>query len=138
MQARQHSSQRSAFTLVEIVVVLVLMGAALAIVAPSFILPPPESGLKQVLTAGRRTALRRGQAMTFSLKPDGSWRLAEERPKSDRFLAGGKIDSEIPSDAEIGISPVGVCTVQRGHLGGPDDHLDPLTCVVASHVRSGR
>ncbi|HEX2723640.1 MAG TPA: type II secretion system protein [Gemmatimonadaceae bacterium] len=117
-----------AFTLIEMVVVLVLIGIAVAVVGPSLIFPLPEAGISTVLTSSRRAALRRGQSMRVTISADGRWQSSPFDSRNERLLSGS-----IPysgGDIEIAISPLGVCTVQHGLLpGGP---FDPLTCSTAA------
>ncbi len=116
------------FTLVEMIVALAVIGLALAVVAPSLILPPRESGITQALTSARRASVRRGETMTLTVESDGKWKLTSGRSSTGETLLAGNIEDGDIFAAEIVISPIGICTVQRGRLTHAGDRFDPLTC----------
>lgn len=118
-----------AFTLIEVIVTLAVMGIALAVVAPSLILRQPEPGLSEVVTASRRAALRRGESMTVTIDADGKWRASPARSSSETLISGS-ITPHGSGSSELLISPLGVCTVRRGTLS-PSDAFNPLTCTIA-------
>ena len=133
MPARQKvTSRRSAFTLVEIVVVIIVIGAALAVVAPSFIVPPAESGVNQTLTAARRAALRRGETMTLVFHANGSWIVQPQRSSAGVPVLSGTLDSNKGPAAEVRISPIGICALQHGRIAGDAEMFDPLTCSIST------
>ncbi len=121
------------FTLVEMIVALAVIGLALAVVAPSLILPPRESGMTQALTNARRASVRRGETMTLLVGSDGKWKLTAGRYSNGETLLAGKIEDSDIFAAEIVISPIGICTVQRGRFTHAGDRFDPLTCSLIDH-----
>jgi prepilin-type N-terminal cleavage/methylation domain-containing protein len=78
----QALTQRWAFTLVEVVVVLAVLGIAISVVglAAAALDPPAEADVPATLAAARSDAIRTGQAVTLefaggvrvTLHPDGS------------------------------------------------------------------
>lgn len=111
---------RPAFTLVEVIVTLVVMGIALAVVGPSLIFPRPNPALSDALTSARRTALNRAGVVTLIVAADGKWSMGEST---------GSIAPTGSGDLEFLISPIGVCTLTHGHLR-TGSTLDPLQCAV--------
>ena len=131
------SSMRTrAFTLVEVVVVLAVIGVSLAVVAPSLILRRPEPGISEVLTASRRAAIRRGESMELSIGANGKWTTAPSRNKREPLLSGD-LPPKVAGQADILVSPLGVCTIQRGRIAA-NLSFDPLTCTVADGAGGNR
>ena len=126
LQARK----RRAFTLIEMVVVLAVMGIALAVVAPSMILPRRTTDAGTVIADARNAALRRSEQMTVAIAGDGKWSLYAAR-SAEKALRSGRLDQQGVSPMRIDISPLGLCTVNESSvLAG--NALDPLTCAFNS------
>lgn len=107
------------------VVVIAIMGIAIAVVAPSMILEPHRTTLGTVISDARRTALAKSETVTLSVAQNGAWQLTALRPAS--IIASG---DGIPMEAGtlvLSVSPLGVCTIDvaSDRHGGP---LDPFTC----------
>ncbi|MEO8575756.1 MAG: type II secretion system protein [Gemmatimonadales bacterium] len=128
------SAPRSrAFTLIEVIVTLAVIGIALAVVGPALIMPRPERGIAEVLTASRRAALRRGESISLRIRENGDWQAVPARASTESLLSGS-VPPLRSGSVEILISAVGVCTVQRGRLSA-DDAFNPLTCSVVNPDR---
>ena len=116
-------SSRRAFTLIEMVVVLAVMGVALAIVAPAIVLPPRESGIASAISQARNAALRRSEQM--DLEVDSTrWVVYAVRSGSDAVLRGS-LDAPIIGPMTVHVSPLGVCTADGAR---PAISLNPFTC----------
>ncbi len=128
------AERRPAFTLIEVIVTLAVIGIALAVVGPALIVHRPAPGISEVLTQSRRAALRRGESVVVRVTADGVW---QGRPAqaSDQALISGEIAPLPSGPVEILISPLGVCTVRRGRLGA-DRAFNPLTCSVSGRDKS--
>ncbi len=117
--------KRRAFTLIEMVVVLTVMGIALAVVAPSMILPRRTTDIGTTIADARNAALRRSARMTLSIAADGNWSIYAARLAAEP-LRSGRIDQHDGSAATIDISPLGLCTLNESST--IRDALDPFTC----------
>ena len=125
------ASARRAFTLIEMVVVLAIMGIALAIVAPAIVLPAKESGLASAVSLARNAALRRSEQV--DLEVDSTrWLVYAVRSGTQPVLKG-KLDSAMGGRISIHISPLGLCTVDGA---GPEISLNPFTCEMSSAAAS--
>ena len=120
---------RRGFTLVELIVVLVLMGLALALVAPS-LTPPPvaeRDAMQRVLDAARAAAVRRAETVLLDVRPDGRWTATAGTDSVP--LLHGVIDSA--RALRLNISPLGACmpdpTARASVDGGS---WDPLRCAL--------
>jgi prepilin-type N-terminal cleavage/methylation domain-containing protein len=114
---------RRAFTLVEILVVLVLLGIAAAIVAPALIPPArPEATIATVLDATRRVAIRRAESVTVRVATTGAWQVTGDASPAAGTLLAGTLGSPIPASVIVHVSPLGICTVD-GPAGAPVDAL---------------
>lgn len=118
--------KRRAFTLIEMVVVLTVMGIALAVVAPSMILPRRTTDIGTTIADARNAALRRSERMTLSIAADGKWAIYPTRSAAEP-LRSGKLDQQDGSAVTIDISPLGLCTVIE-NSAAVRDVLDPFTC----------
>lgn len=119
---------RSAFTLIELVVVLAMTGLALAIVAPSLVIRPlgPDEQIQQVINAARRNAARRAQTLTLEVKADGAWGLSSATENAS--LNSGKLDSPVARAFRVRISPLGMCAPENDSVSAESVPLDPLEC----------
>lgn len=117
------------FTLVEVVVVLAVIGVSLAVIGPSLIVRRAQPGISEALTASRRAAIRRGESMELAFSANGSWTTSPLRSRGEPLLSGTLPDA-VAIEADILVSPLGVCTVQRGRIAAQLS-FDPLACTVA-------
>jgi prepilin-type N-terminal cleavage/methylation domain-containing protein len=140
----------SGLTLLEILVVLVILGLALGLAAPSF-LPSrhePLDDAQAAVDAARRAAVRRAEAVVLTFESDGHW-VVEDGIRGERLLEGtlGKprqgedrksgsvtssssVTSPLPDVAPLvlHVSPLGACTLDTVV---PDESaltIDPLRC----------
>ncbi|MDQ6717180.1 MAG: type II secretion system GspH family protein [Gemmatimonadota bacterium] len=126
---------RRAYTIIEVVIVLMIIGIALAMAAPGFarVTAAPSNSPQQVIGSARHTAIERAQTLTLVIAPDGSWNLAEAAAPG-RELAHGAIDP-VPMKVGLTISPAGICVPsERGRLDGST--VDPVSCAVHSVAAS--
>lgn len=119
-----------AFTLIEMVVVLAVMGIALAVAAPSMILPRRTTDIGTVVADARNAALRRSEQVTLAIAPDGKWSISAARSAAEP-LRSGKFETTDGSPLRIDISPLGLCTVNETSTM-PHDLLDPFSCTFRS------
>ncbi len=134
----------SGFTLLELIVVLALMGLAMAVVAPSFVLRPPSSdeSVQRVVSSARRVAMRRAQTVTLDIDGGGSWRVTAAERDVPEVLLKGELDQSLSGGIHLRITPLGLClTEQRSADDGQrgtgstayaassrPSVFDPLTC----------
>lgn len=122
---RTSAQMRRGFTLIEMVIVLAIVGIALALVAPSLILEPRRSSLATVISDARRAALAKSETVSLSVAENGGWEMAGLQ--SIATIASGK---GIPPGAgafTMNISPLGVCTIDDAS-DQQRRTLDPFTC----------
>ncbi|MEP6506779.1 MAG: type II secretion system protein [Gemmatimonadales bacterium] len=125
-----------AFTLIEMVVVLAVMGIALAVVAPSMILPRRTTDIGTVVADARNAALRRSELVTLAIAPDGKWSIYSARSGSAPLLSG-RLNQPDGFLLRIDISPLGLCTMIVSSMAVRDT-LDPLTCAFNNASRVAR
>jgi prepilin-type N-terminal cleavage/methylation domain-containing protein len=97
---------RRGVTLLELLVVLLLLGLAMALTLPRIAIPRvAEVGdpLARAVAAARAQALRRAEALRLEVDADGRWRLLAR----DSVLQRGQLPAASP--LRLGISPLGVC-----------------------------
>ena len=109
---------RRGVTLLELLVVLLLLGLAVALTLPRLSVPRgPDDGdpLARTAAMGRALALRRAEALRLEVDADGRWRLLAR----DSVLHRGAITGTIPGVAplRLGISPLGVCVPEPTDSG---------------------
>ncbi|MEO5580866.1 MAG: type II secretion system protein [Gemmatimonadaceae bacterium] len=137
----------SGFTLLELIVALALMGLAMAVVAPSFVLRPPSSdeSVQRVVSSARRVAMRRAQTVTLDIDGGGSWRVTADGRDVPEVLLNGELDQSLPGGVHLRITPLGLClTEQRSADDGRrmtvsgasarGSVFDPLTCSLRSRA----
>ena len=130
---------RRGFTLVELIVVLLLMGLAFALVAPTLARPsaPERDPAQRVLDAARAAAVRRGETMLVDVRADGRWTVtgsADGVPVLAGTLAPGRA-------RRLTISPLGACMPDlAGDAPIGAAAWDPLRCALsdASAATAGR
>ena len=129
---RASVKDREAFTLIEIVVALMIIGLALAIAGPSIVLRPPshDEMIQELLTSARRTAGRRGETLSLELTRAGAWNL--RALSAEKPLAAGHIESRSDESFHVLVSPLGSCVPQEDTASSPTS-LDPLDCALRSN-----
>lgn len=124
---------RRGVTLLELLVVLTLMGAAAALVAPAIGLWPsagassPEAAVNAVLTSARRQAIRRAEPLRVRVAADGVWALVSQR--DGLVIDSGRVtrnDVEPSATIDVLIDALGSCMPPAGQVS--DAALDALTC----------
>ncbi len=133
MPRRLPAGSRRAFTLLEILVVLVLLGLSAAVVAPALRLPTAAAP-EAPLVRARALAVRRGESVRFETLADGRWQVAAAADTAGAILlAGNAASAADPAVAGlVVISPLGSClpegpAVQRAAA------WDPARCAVMPH-----
>jgi prepilin-type N-terminal cleavage/methylation domain-containing protein len=125
--------RRTAFTLVEIAVVLVLIGLMAALVAPAFVprRPVDDRGLAAVVRTARGAAIRRGETIGLRVDPGGQWELVGQASKSDGPLAAGRLPVAPGTALALDVSPLGTCAPGVDSASAALASLvDPFTCEV--------
>lgn len=124
--------ERRGLTLLELLVVLVLMALAAAVVAPVLLRPAMASvdRADALVTAARRTAIRRGQPLRLRLDADGVWGLVSERTGDP--VEYGRLDTTGVSvsatrarSLDLHIDAMGTCMPANAGDGGA---FDPFAC----------
>ncbi len=125
---------RSAFTLLELLVVLGLMGLAMAVVAPSFVVRPPSAGeaTRRVVASARRAAMRRAQTVDLEVAANGDWRASVAGRDSQEIILSGELPAISAGAVNLRISPLGVCMTRAETSDTRPLVFDPLTCSFAS------
>jgi len=122
--------RRRAFTLLELLVVLVLIGLSAAVVLPSFQLPAP-SGPESAVLRARTLAVRRGESVRLSTDRDGRWQVVATADTEGSILlaggGGGASDSGVVGSMVI--SALGLC-LPEGHSAAGTPAWDPVRCAV--------
>jgi len=121
-------------TLIEILVVLIVMGVAVALVAPAFIVPSTdESELAGVIRGARRLAERRGEIVYLQVSETGEWQAEGGASPEQGVLAHGRLDDvELPTFTLV-LSPIGTCAFDVRSSDVADVlSIDPLTCELQS------
>ena len=113
---------RAAFTLLEIVVTLVLLGLAAAIVTPAFRRDQPDEGLPAILAAAREVAVRRAQTLVLRVDDRGAWRLTTAE---DTTSLGSGLLRDRGRARSFRITPLGSC-FSEGQAIAPD--WDAIAC----------
>lgn len=122
---------RSGFTLVEILVVLVLMGLAVALVAPALVprRAAREGALATVVSRARDAAARRGETMHLTVEPSGTWRLVGAASSGAPPVAAGRLGEFDGPAFTLVASPIGTCAFDaRSARAAERVALDLLTC----------
>lgn len=113
-------------TLLELLIVLTLMGVTATLVVPVFNQrgPQQEEASVALVTAARRTAVRRSEPLRIRLSPSGGWTVRAIR--TGVIVDSGHVDDALP-DTDLLIGALGECvpagTAERFAA------FDPLTCV---------
>ena len=125
---------RRAFTLVELLVVLVLMGLALGIAAPALRAPQAEAEppIAPLLRAGRMAAIARGEPTTLHVNPTGAWHVEGRGNAAGGPLAAGNISPAPGAAFSIVFSTLGTCAMDIRSHAAASAMLDPLTCELRS------
>ncbi|MBM4184965.1 MAG: prepilin-type N-terminal cleavage/methylation domain-containing protein [Gemmatimonadetes bacterium] len=114
-------------TLLELLVVLVLLGLAISLAAPSFLAPggPPDDDVQRVIDVARRTAVRRAQAVTLAIESDGRWVIEGSSGLDSGRLLTGTVTWTQQSPVRLDISPLGACLL---YARTSSLTIDPVRC----------
>jgi prepilin-type N-terminal cleavage/methylation domain-containing protein len=127
--------QRSGYTLLELIVVLVLMGLAAALVIPIFrTRASGASAMQSILTSARAAAALRGEIVYVRFEPSGDWHMEGGGSTLEGDFIGGRIAAPATVPLTLIVSPVGSCAfdVRSATAGARAIRLDPLTCQITS------
>ena len=133
---------RRGVTLLELLVVLVLMGLAAAVVAPTLVRSGPprlddETDGDAARDAGalvanaRRTAIRRGEPLRLRLASDGVWALVSFRDGGVISTGRTGVDSSEARALDLRIDAMGGCIPSGAYdvrLQAAERAFDPLVC----------
>jgi hypothetical protein len=123
---------------VELIVVLILMGLATALVAPSLLPGPtdPDASLQRVLADAQAAAIRRGEPVLVEVGVRGEWTArGASSGETDAVLGrGGLAEAWVPPHPYVlRIAPTGSCGMElAADTTGWRPPLDLLTCRVVS------
>src|SRR5437868_4608664 len=98
---RSSSLPRSAFTLIEMVVVLAILGIALSIAGPSLMRPVGADNLQSVIDRTRSVALRRAVPVTLVVGADGKWVARAVRSGTEAIGSGTLSEHVTPIRIDI-------------------------------------
>ena len=129
---RARLGSRVAFTLLEIIVTLVILGLAAALVAPVFRTDAPDEGLRSVLAATRETAVRRAQTLVLQVDDRGSWRIVGS---GDSAMLGTGHFADGTKDLRIRVNPLGACFNEGARSTVT---LDAIACAITPTGAGGR
>lgn len=130
--------RRAGFTLVEVIVVLVLLGLAVALAAPAFLArePAPESQLAAIVRGARELAERRGEIVHLRVGSSGEWQVEGAASPGAGYLAQGRLDDFAGPRFTLVVAPIGTCAFDvRSASAASVIAIDPLTCEVESPAR---
>jgi prepilin-type N-terminal cleavage/methylation domain-containing protein len=127
---------RRGFTLLELLVVLLVMGLALALVAPT-LLPHATRArdpLGEALDMARQAALRRAETVELEISASGAWTLYAATSPGEAPLSTSRLERWTPRAAvTIVVSPTGTCGIAARSLAAAGQlRLQPFTCEVAT------
>ena len=128
---RSSSLPRSAFTLIEMVVVLAILGIALSIAGPALMRPVAADNLQSTIDRTRNLALRRAEPVTLTIERDGKW-VARSPRSGTEPVATGQLGERSVAPMRIDISAVGLCTSDdlAAEGAGVPVMLNPFACTV--------
>ena len=124
---------RRGVTLLELLVVLTLMGAAAALVAPALGVWPSSgssgatTAVNAALTSARRQAIRRAEPLRVRVAADGVWALVSQRDGA--VIDSGRVamaDDATVEPIDLLIDALGTCMPPAGRSGGAA--VDLLAC----------
>lgn len=114
--------------MVELLVVLLVIGLATALVAPSLIMPEPagKTPVDDLLARVVEMATSREQQLELAVRQDGQWHIYTA--STGEALAQGRWPGEPGQSFALLVSSLGTCGPEPGtHL---PFELDPLMCEV--------
>jgi prepilin-type N-terminal cleavage/methylation domain-containing protein len=125
---------RRGFTLLELLVVLVMLGLAVALVLPSLRVPDRARAQSSVLERARATAVRRGEAVRLVIARDGAWTVRATSDTTDAILLSGTgTEASGPDIAQsVVISALGTC-LPEGAFAVGTAAWDPARCTTSRH-----
>jgi prepilin-type N-terminal cleavage/methylation domain-containing protein len=125
---RRRRARHRAFTLVEMLVVIVLLGLAVGLAAPALRAPRPAAdGLATLLPVAREAAVRRGETVYLRVAESGAWRLEGASSAADGAFGSGRVAPFAGVPLTLVVSPLGSCAFDAPDAGRALP-LDPLTC----------
>ncbi|MEO6055408.1 MAG: prepilin-type N-terminal cleavage/methylation domain-containing protein [Gemmatimonadales bacterium] len=128
-----HRGAVAGFTLLEVVVVLILLGIASAVVAPSLLVRPSPASAEAMMQAlvrnAREAAIRRGEMVRLTVHRSGEWQATAGTPPTRELLMSGRLTRPPVLPADLLFSPLGTCAPSIQSDGGaPFGAFDSLTC----------
>lgn len=130
MQRLPPPRRRRAFTLLELLVVLVLLGLAAAFVLPTLRLPVRATDAATALERARAIAVRRGEAVRLEHDAAGAWTVRATADTTGAILLAGISGAASPHSMVI--SALGAC-LPEGSVAVGTRAWDPVRCAEARH-----
>jgi prepilin-type N-terminal cleavage/methylation domain-containing protein len=128
---RRHAA-RGAFTLIELIVVLVIMALATALVAPALLRPLRDDGahLVAIVASARETAAARGEIVYLRFDPSGDWHIEGGGSSLEGTVMHGRMHPLSRSPLTLIVAPTGSCAfdVASSAAAAAAVTLDPLSC----------
>lgn len=124
--------RRAAFTLLELLVVLVLLGLSSAVVLPALRLPAPAAA-ESPLVRARALAVRRGESLRLEALGEGRWRVSAAADTAGTVLLDGTdLDPLALGGAQsVMVTALGTC-LPEGPSAAGGAAWDPVRCGVTS------
>jgi prepilin-type N-terminal cleavage/methylation domain-containing protein len=122
-----------AFSLLELIVVMVVLslGAALAVAALGRRTAPRESELASLILLSREAAARRGETIHLEIAASGAWTIQGSASRADGPIRAGQVSRFPGLPLTLIVSPIGSCGFDvRSSKAASDVRIDPLTCSV--------
>ncbi len=120
----QRAIRRRAFTLLELVVVLAILGLVASLALPVFAARQrDESPLRSVISRAQQAAVRRAESITLDIGPGGRWSIAT----GTEILHTGTLAGDVAA-LRLRITPLGACFAE---LPAPAD-WDAVACDVSA------
>ncbi len=132
MPRRSPPGRRRAFTLLELLVVLVLLGLSTAVVLPAFRLPAPPVE-ESPLARARALAVRRGESLRIEAQGEGRWRVSAAADTAATVLLDGDgMDPHaLGGSQSVVVTALGTC-LPEGPSPVDGAAWDPVRCGVTS------
>ena len=122
--------RRAAFTLLELLVVLVLLGLSAAFVLPTLRLPAPATGGATAVARARAVAVRRGESVRLLVDAAGAWTVRATADTLGTILLAGI--STAGHAHSVVISALGTC-LPEGAAAVGTPAWDPVRCAASRH-----
>jgi prepilin-type N-terminal cleavage/methylation domain-containing protein len=105
--------RRAGLTLVEMVVVLVVLGLAATLAAPTIVQrqPTADAALRRVIDQARAAALRRAESVVLTIEETGRWSVRVERDINTPPLLTDSLTTPT-HPIRVHVTPLGTCVAE--------------------------